>query len=249
MDNKQIHSGKIEVDLLAVLENMWKKKLQIVITCIIGAIAALVVTVLFVTPKYSSSVTMYANNSVGTDKNTSISSQDINASVQLVDTYAAIILSDPVLDEIKSLNNLQVSSSKLLECISVSAVNNTEVFKVTVNYTSPELAAAIANTIANVAPKKIGSIVDGCSVKVISFAKVPTGKSSPSYKICAALGAALALLVNFLIIFVNSVMDTRIKKEEDFAYWDYPMLGVIPSFSTVQKGGAYKAGPVEGGYR
>ena len=249
MDYNNTQGKKIEVDLLVVLGNMWKKKLQIAITCVAAAIVALMVTMLFVTPKYSSSVTMYANNSAGTDKNSSISSQDIDASVQLVDTYAAIILSDPVLDDIKAINKLQISSRELLDCISVSAVNNTVVFKVTVSFISPEMAAAIANTIADVGPKKIASIVDGCSVKVISYAKVPMEKSSPDYKIAAALGAALALFVSFVIVFVNSLLDTRIKKEEDFTRWEYPVLGVVPSFASAHKGVSYTADPAKGGYR
>ena len=96
---------KIEVDLFAVFRLLWGKKWTIFATGLVTAILLLAVTILFVAPKYSASVTLYANNSNSTDINTSISSQDISASVQLVDTYAAIILSDPVLDRVVECMN------------------------------------------------------------------------------------------------------------------------------------------------
>lgn len=233
---------KIEVDLFAVIQLLWKRKWEIITSGLISAILIFVVTVLFITPLYSASVTLYANNSSSSDINTSITSQDINASVQLVDTYAAIILSDPVLDQVIELNGLEITGQELLDCIEITSVNNTEVFKITVEYSSPEKAANIANSIANIAPIKIADIVEGCSVKIVSNAKVPTDKSFPSNKMAIVIGMALGVVISTLTVFITALLDTRIKSESDLQEWDYPVLGVIPSFSEAEKSGAYGYG-------
>lgn len=233
---------KIEVDLFAVIQLLWKRKWGIITSGLVSAILMLVVTVLFITPLYSASVTLYANNSSSSDINTSITSQDINASVQLVDTYAAIILSDPVLDQVIELNGLEITGQELLECIEITSVNNTEVFKITVEYSSPGMAANIANSIANIAPIKIADIVEGCSVKIVSNAKVPTDKSFPSNKMALVIGMVLGVVISILTVFITALLDTRIKSESDLQEWDYPVLGVIPSFSEAEKSGAYGYG-------
>lgn len=234
--------SKIEVDLFAVIQLLWKRKWGILSAGLATAIIALVGTVFFITPKYSASVTLYANNSTSSDTSTSISSQDISASVQLVDTYAAIILSEPVLDQVIELNDLDMSSRELLDCIEISSVNKTEVFKVTVDYSSPEIAADIANSIAYIAPIKIADIVDGCSVKIVSNAKVPTEKSFPNNKMALVIGMVAGIAVSILIVFITSLLDTRIKSESDLQEWNYPVLGVIPSFSEARRAGMHGYG-------
>jgi len=230
---------KIEVDLFAVIQLLWKKKWIILISGVIAAAMLLAVTILFVRPRYAASVTLYANNSNSSDINTSITAQDINASVQLVDTYAAIILSDPVLDQVIADNGLEITGKELLECIEIASVNNTEVFKITVEYSTPEKAASIANSIADIAPVKIADIVEGCSVKIVSNAKVPTEKSFPSNKMAVLLGMVGGIVLCILTVFITALLDTRIKSESDLREWDYPVLGVIPAFSESEKTGAY----------
>ena len=233
---------KIEVDLFAVFHLLWKRKWAIIASGLISSIIVVLVTVLFVTPLYSASVTLYANNSNSSDINTSITSQDISASVQLVDTYAAIILSDPVLDQVIELNGLDISGQELLDCIEITSVNNTEVFKITVDYSSPDKAANIANSIASIAPIKIADIVEGCSVKIVSNAKVPTDTSFPSKKMALLIGMVIGVAISVLTIFITSLLDTRIKDESDLQEWDFPVLGVIPAFSKAEKVGAYGYG-------
>lgn len=233
---------KIEVDLFAVIQLLWKRKWLIFISGLVMACILLAVTALFIRPRYAASVTLYANNSNSADINTSITSQDINASVQLVDTYAAIILSDPVLDEVIANNGLEITGQELLECIEIASVNNTEVFKITVEYATPQKAANIANSIADIAPIKIADIVEGCSVKIVSNAKIPTEKSFPNLKLALVLGMVIGMMLGVLTVFIAALMDTRIKSEADLHDWDYPLLGIIPAFTDAEKSGAYGYG-------
>lgn len=236
----------IEIDFFAVLAAFWSKKFIILLATAAGALILLMRAMLLVTPLYTASATLYANNSRTTEESDSITSADISASARLVNTYEAIILSDPVLEHAIEENNLNMTPAGLAGHITVSAVNKTEVFKVTVTSPNAEMAADIANTIADIAPEKIASIVDGCSVKIISFAKIPTARTWPNYKSEVVKGAIIGLALSLLTIFIIMTVDTRIKSEEDLGVWDYPILGVIPSFTADQKGGSYAYSPKGG---
>lgn len=226
---------KIEVNLMAVMRLLWQKKWLILLTGVASAVLFYLASLLFVTPLYAASVTLYANNSTSTDKNTSITTSDMNASARLVDTYAAIIMSDPVLDLVKEENDLHISTAKLMKRISISQVYDTEVFKITVRDPSPKTAASIANSIASIAPGKIAEIVDGCSIKIVSNAKVPGVKSYPDDERTVAMGFFIGFALAVLVIFTIAVLDTRVKGESDLYEWEYPVIGVIPSFAGAEK--------------
>lgn len=228
-----------ELNVTAFLQLLWKRIWLILVCGIVAAVLALMVALCFITPRYSARVTLYANNRYSSQGSTSITSSDMSASVKLVNVYAAIILSDPVLDQVIQENNLNVSASTLAKNISINQVNETEVFKVTVVSSSPELSAQIANSIADIAPGKIGEIVDGCSVKLVSYAKVPTQQTSPNYLSTAEKGFLMGVVASILFLLVVTLLDTRIKGEDDLQGWDIPVIGVVPAFEEAEKTDKY----------
>lgn len=232
----------IEVNLGAVLQLLWKRKWWIILSAAVAMLVFYVYTILFATPMYMASATLYANNSSSSDGSTSITTSDMNASARLVDTYAAIIMSDPVLDQVIAENGLRISASKLSSRIEIDQVYNTEVFKITVSDANPQTAADIANSIAEIAPLKIQEIVDGCSIKIVSLAKVPGGKASPNYQKVLTTGCLVGVVVSVLAICVFAVLDTRVKSEADLDEWEYPVIGVIPSFAEAEKVRTYANG-------
>lgn len=226
-----------EIDLLTILGNLWKKKFIIILVCFVCALAMFLRAEFLLQPTYTASATMYANNSKESlegDKD-KISTSDMSASVKLINACGVIIKSDPVMEQVaKEMGVNWVPGS-----INVYSVNETMVFKIDVTYTDPVQAAAVANAIAKVAPDQIASIVDGCSIKIISNAKVPTAKSWPVKRSEAMKGGVIGFAASVFIICIITLLDTRIKKEDDLERWDYPILGIIPSFTSAQKGGAY----------
>ncbi len=226
---------KIEVNLNAIMRLLWRQKWLILISGVIVAVIIYASTALFVTPMYSASTTLYANNSSVPDSSTSKTTSDMNASARLVDTYAAIIMSDPVMDQVIEENGLSISGASLASRVEIEQVYNTEVFKITVTDPSPETAANIANSIAKLAPVKIMEIVDGCSIKIVSNAKVPGGKSYPDYKKASGIGFIAGVALCISAICAIAVLDTRLKGEADLYEWEYPVIGVIPSFTDAEK--------------
>lgn len=228
---KRNKNNKMEINLLGMLQLLWKNKMKLIFASVLSGVLFLGVAVWGIQPKYTASITLYANNSNSMDKATSITSSDITASVQLVDTYAAIILTDSVLDQVIEELKLSLSCDELIKNISIEAVNDTEVFKVSVKNSSAQRATEIANKISDVAPKQIEQIVDGCSVKLVNSAKVPVKKSFPNDKKFLFGGMILGFLGYTFWMILKVVLDSRIKTEEDLAIFNLPVLARVPDFS------------------
>ncbi len=232
MNSKRKIKGA-EIDLLVILGNIWKKKYIIVLACIIGALAMYLRAEYLLTPTYTASVTMYANNSTASEDNDKVSAADLSTSIKLVSACGAIIKSEPVLEQVRIDLGWPTINS-----VAVYSVDETQVFKVDVTAEDKDTAVKVANAIAEIAPEKIAGIIDGCSVKLISDAQ-SAWKNYPVKRSETIKGGVIGFALSLFTVCVITLLDTRIKKEDDLERWDYPILGVIPSFTASQKGGAY----------
>ena len=118
-----------EIDLKELFEYV-KNKLGLIIVitvgiCLLGCIYGLV----FQKPMYKSYTTVILGSNA-TSSSQTITQTDITINRNLVDTYAQIVTSRRVLDQVINELNLDISYESLKSKISVSAVNNTEIIKI-----------------------------------------------------------------------------------------------------------------------
>lgn len=221
----------IEIDIIQLLGILWKKAWLIILSALIFAGAAFSWTYYLIQPKYEASVMFYVNNtsiSVG-NVGVSISSSDLSAAQKLVNTYVVILKTRMTLDDVIKESGVDMTASELSGHISASAVNSTEIFRVTVWDHDPYQAENVANTIARVLPDKIASVVDGSSVKIVDTAVVPTHRSSPSYSRNTIIGFIIGAVISMVIILIVKYSDPYIKNEDYVAQnFDLPLLAVIP---------------------
>ena len=221
-----------EIDLFRILKVMWQNAFRIVICGIICAALAFSYTVFMVTPLYQANCLIYVNNSsfsVGSSS-FSISSADISASQSLVDTYIVILKSRSTLNEVINESGIEKTYSQISGMISAAAVNETEIFRVTVTSPDPEEAKLIANTIAEVLPAKVSDIIDGTSVRIVDYAVKPSVKASPSITKNTAIGLIIGLALMSLIVVLLDLFDDVIRDEDYLAQnFDIPILASIPN--------------------
>jgi hypothetical protein len=110
----------------------------------------------------------YVNNNNRTygETSTSISSGDLTTSRNLVDSYIVILNTRETLVDVINYAGASYTYKELKSMITSAAVNETEIFKVTVTSTDPKEAERLANAVASVLPQRIGTIIEGTSVKV-----------------------------------------------------------------------------------
>ncbi len=223
------------IDIVHVLKALWIRAWIIVLAGIIAAGAGFSYAAFVLTPKYSSSVMLYVNNSSFSLGNTnfSISSSEILAAQSLVKTYSVILKNrttlDMVNDEMKRKHGYEYEYKELHDMITASAVNETEIMRVTVVSDNPEEAAAIANCIAEVLPVRISEIIEGSSMEVVDRAVANYQKISPSITKYTAIGLMLGVLLSVAVLTVIAMMDGTIHDEEYVLNtYDYPVLAKIP---------------------
>lgn len=228
----------IEFDVREFGHVLWKKIWIMLLCAVIVAGLILAYTIDFVTPLYTSSVTIYVNNN-SSQNNTAISSGDLAVALRLVNTYINILGSDQVLEEVINNTGVMLTAEKLRTMISAEPMGETEMFEVHVRTPSPEMSRDLANAIAEVAPVKISNVIEGSSAKIVDYAKLPTSNSYPSYIKNTVLGFLLGLLGSAAFFIIQAALDNRVKGERDLEkVCKLPVLGKIPDIveATEQSG-------------
>lgn len=224
------NQDQIRINLLGIVKVCWEHILVIALAALLCGAVALGGAYFFLTPQYSANIVIYINNYSTSDSTSTITTGDLTAAAKLVNTYAAIISSRTVMDSVAQETEVGYDINTLIGKVSVTSVNDTEVFQVSVTDPDPAVAAELANAIADVIPDKIASIVQGSSAVVIDYAQVPTAPVSPNYAKCAGAGLAVGLLLSMLFFIIREVMNTSIRQPSDLSQWEYPVLGIVPDF-------------------
>lgn len=228
-----------EIDLLRLIKLLWSKAWLIVISMILFGAIMFSYAMFFITPMYQSTAKMYVNNSsikVGSTS-FSISSSELSAARALLDLYVEILKTRTTLEEVIRRAGLEYTYGQLSSMITAGPVNGTEIFRITVTNSDPDMAKKITDTIVEVLPDRIAEIVDGSSVRLVDHAVRATRRSSPDYSRYAAIGMAAGAILSCAGIILLELMDTSVRSEEYLAqkYSDIPVLAVVPDIRSTRK--------------
>ena len=243
MENKTAEKKTgVEINLQKLFSALLNKMWLIILVAVIAAIVSFLGTYFFITPQYQSSAMFYVNNSSFSmgDASFSITSSDITASKSLVKSYIVILQTRQTMDDIIDYTGLDRTHSQMLSMITAQSVDNTEIFRVTVESPDPEEAKKIADAISYILPKRISSIIEGTSAKVVDMPKVPVNPSSPSYTTNAIIGFLIGLALTVSVIVLMEIFDVTIRSEDDITQnSDHPILASVPDMSLPTKSGYY----------
>ena len=244
MDEKTLHNNndEIEIDLKRLLDALMDKAWLIAIVSVLCAVLAFVGTFFLITPQYQSAAMFYVNNSdisVGS-ATLSLEASDISASRGLVDTYIVILKTRETLLDVIDYAGLDLTYEQINGMVAAEAVDETEVFRVTITNPDPNQAEQIANAIAYILPKRIATIIEGTSAKVVDAAVVASSPSSPSYTRNTMLGFLIGAVLSAALVVLKELMDVTIRNEEDItSSCVHPVLASIPDMEVSSKGGYY----------
>lgn len=193
------------IDLSELLRLLWSHVLQIVAVGLVAAVISFLVCTFALTPRYQASVNMIVNTRQ--DNTTTVSNDNITSAKNMIDTYAVIIKSNLVLNDVIQRMGLDMTYSQLADSITVGSVNSTQIMAITVTNENPGLAGKIAQTIAEIDTTPV----------------YPQTKKTMLLCALAGMVAACALLV------VNHLLHNYIVDDEDVQKkLDLPVLGFIP---------------------
>ena len=242
MNENKSEKKEFEVDVRRLIASVLHKSWLVVLISVLCAVLVFLGTFYLVTPLYQSSAMFYVNNSsvsIG-DASVSITSGDISAAKNLVDSYIVILKTRSSLNDVIDYAGVDRTYSELKNMISASSVNSTEIFQVVVTSPDPQEAEKIANAIAYILPKRISSIIEGTSAKIVDSAVVASKPSSPNYAQNTVIGFALGFILCIAVIVLREVFDVTIRSEEDIMQsCALPILASVPDMTASSKGGYY----------
>ncbi len=219
-------NASIEIDMLYLLRKLWSRKFFIIFIALAVGIVALLGSIFFIKPKYTSTTRIYV---VSRSSDSSLTNQDLQAGSYLVNDYKEVITSNEVLSSVIDQENLSLSTSELSNMISVSIPTDTRVISISVEDTDAQEASDIANTIREVAAEKIKSVTKVDDVTTLEAAEVASKPSSPNIKRNAALGALVGGFLAIVGILVLEVLDDRVRRPEHVEeVLGMTLLGVVP---------------------
>lgn len=221
-----------KIDVLELFITLFKKAWIIAISTVLAGLIVGGYAFFFVPPKYQASAMLYVNNNSVSVAGTSFDLSDLNAAKSLVSTYSVILHSRNVLDDVIEESGVDYSYNELNSMITAAPVDSTEIFRVVVTSTNPDEAELIANSICSILPKKISSIVESSSVRIVDFAVRPESKSSPNITLYALVGMIVGFVISCVVIVILKLFDNSINGEDYLINnYKYPVLGVIPDFN------------------
>lgn len=219
-----------EIDLKELFDFV-KNKLGLLITitvgvCLLGCIYGLLIQ----KPMYKSYTTIILSGS-----DSQITQSELTLNKNLVDTYAEIVKSRRVLEQVIDELDLDMTYEKLTNKISVSAVNNTEIIKITVTDTNPIEAKNIANVTANFFSKEVVKLYKMNNVNVLDEANESNNPYNINIVKQIIIYFFIGLIIGAGILFIIFYFDRTIKSAEQVEQKiKLPILGSVEEFT---KGG------------
>ena len=228
----QENTKRVEIDVLALLQKLWTKKVFILFTAFYVAVFAFLGTYFFIQPTYTSSTRIYVVNQADDGKN--LSAQDLQAGTFLTKDYKEIITSNDVLSEVIKDEKLNMTEADLAKMISVNIPTDTRLISISVNAKTGQGAQSLANKVRDVAAEKIKKVTKVEDVTTLEDAKLPDSPSSPNIKRNVALGAVLGGFLAIVGVLVREILDDRIRRPEDIEdALGLTLLGIVPDIDKI----------------
>lgn len=219
-------NASIEIDVLYLLRKLWIKKFFIVFVGLLVGTIALLGSVFFIKPKYTSTTRIYV---VSRSSDSSLTNQDLQAGSYLVNDYKEVITSSEVLSSVIDQEKLSMSAGELSKEIAVTIPTDTRVISISVTDTDAQRACDIANTVREVAAEKIKAVTKVDDVTTLESATKPSHPSSPNVKKNAVIGVLAGAFLAIVGILVAEVLDDRVRRPEDIEETlGMTLLGVVP---------------------
>lgn len=170
-------------------------------------------------PMYRASVDLIVNEpSISSTGQAQVDSNSIEANLKLINTYKKIITSDSITKLVVERHpELNLTSTQVGNKLMIDSTQNTQVINVSVEDTSYERAATIANSTGNVFVSQIPEIMQVNNVSVLNAAD-PNLSASPvndHKQMLIVISLVVGLLLGLGIMFLLEYLDDSVKTEFD----------------------------------
>lgn len=230
-----------ELDLSRLLKLFWENKVQIILIILIFIVLGITYTMGVVEPMYTSSTTLLlaTEQNATSTSGSSITTSELTLNSKLVSTYSELVKSKKVLSQVISNLNIDLSEDSLKKNVSVKAVSDTEMIKISVTNKDPEVAEKLANEIAKVFTEQVKEYFKINNVHVVDVAEKEENPSNINHTKDVVIFATIGAVISIIYVLLANVLDTTVKSAEEIEkLYSLPVLASIPiDTSDGKKGG------------
>ena len=209
------------------LFHLLRKHLKLVILLPLACMLAAGVYSFVVMPNtYSATVSMYVLVQQDNANSSSLTS-DLSASQMVTNDVATLLKSDRVVNETASSLGLENLKSYKT---AITSSTTSRVLSLEVTGPDAQMAANIANKMADEVSTVAHDVMNVDSVNVVDSAKVPTAPSGPKRPLYMAVGLLGGLFVAVAIVVVEDMLNTKVRDQEELEeLLGVPVIGRIPA--------------------
>ena len=204
-----------EIDIKDFMSYLKKFLVPIIVVASITVGGSIFYNLKIKTPMYKTSTTVVLAQSADSQSSSSVTLNDININQKLVATYTEIVKSKLVLGQVIDNLELNTTAEELAKHVTVAAIEDTEILKITAEDESNIAAARIANKIADVFTEEMVNIYQLNNVSVIDVAQVSDQRSNETTTRDAAIALLISVFGVSAIAFIIYYFDDTIKYSED----------------------------------
>lgn len=219
---------KEKFDLAQILRVLKKNYKLLIITPLTCLIVSTLLTFLVMPTKYSASTQILVNIKQASND---LAYQNVQSSLQSVNTYAEIIKSPRILDKVSKNLDGKYTPQQLNANLSVTNQAESQIINVSVVSGNKNEAVTIVNEITKVFAKDVPKIMNVDNVTILSKADHHVDKVSPKVTINLLLSVMIGLTIALIYSFLTELLDKRVKTETDVeTLLELPILGTIQKF-------------------
>lgn len=232
-----------KLDLFHIFSVLWHRAWLVVLAGILAAAIAFGWSTYTAPELYSSTATVYVNDPT----NYGFSIGNITTARSLVQTYLVLLRNRTTLEMVLKAADREgvYTYTQLNGMISASAIDETEVFSITVTTNNPEEAARLANAIVDILPVRIEEIMDGASMRLVDSAIPNYNRIGTNITRNTIIGFVLGVLLMSVLLVVLDMLNDVIRDESHILQtYDIPILARVPDLMEDTSGhyGYYKYG-------
>ncbi len=222
--NEKTDNEADTIDLLELLKSLKAHIRGIILTTLLVALLAGVVTVFFIPKKYESTVRLYLKP----DSSTGVSDySQVNANNLLVNNYVEMIKGNNITE--KAATALKINQGVVSSSLVVTNETNTQVISITSKTTDPALSKRIVDQVTKTFRDEVRENLNVTNITIIDNSKIATSPVSPSLPKNLVIGALAGAVLSIAFVVIRMLMDTRIhNKDEAEQYLGIPNLGAVP---------------------
>ena len=222
------------IDMAKIFRHIVRKWYLIVVAGVLAGVIGFCYANFYITPTYRAKSVMLVE--LRNSHYDEMDYEQVTVAQKYVSTFADIIRTNYVLEDVIKKLNLKESPASLASKIQVYENEDTFLINVTMTHTNPkkalEILQALDDSVVDKVVEKFGSTyVQEWDKPVVSSAPV-----SPNVSRYTVLGGMAGVVIALALIILIALLNNKVKSVSDLQRMvDIPVLGVVPSLQVSEK--------------